>query len=235
MLATVSTDCRTPLACNLLTAEHLVNDRKTIMTLLQKIVLAATCLTSGLASASLVPTSYDMLNGNTGSYVYQDESYTGAGCVSCDNAALTGGRGDLTDGVVAGANWYDMPGQYVGWTLDPTIVFHWTGVANIDSITFYLDDADGYGGVSAPASITVNGSTYAVTNPAGSAPFSFTLNNLGFTGSDLSITLNRSDAWVFLSEVAFDGQINQVPEPASGLLLALGLGLMAARSRSKRA
>ncbi len=27
-------------------------------------------------------------------------AYAGSGCVTCDNAALTGGRGDLTDGML---------------------------------------------------------------------------------------------------------------------------------------
>ncbi|WP_156797016.1 hypothetical protein [Nitrosomonas sp. Is79A3] len=58
------------------------------------------------AYAGLMPDSYSMLNGNTGSYNYWDETYTGSGCVTCDNAALTGGRGDLTDGIVATDNWF---------------------------------------------------------------------------------------------------------------------------------
>lgn len=51
------------------------------------------------AYAGLTPDSYSMLNGNTDSSNYWDETYTGSGCVTCDNAALTGGRGDLTDGM----------------------------------------------------------------------------------------------------------------------------------------
>jgi len=53
------------------------------------------------AYAGVAPDSYDMLNGNTGSYNYWDETYNGSGCVTCDNAALSGGRGDLTDGIIA--------------------------------------------------------------------------------------------------------------------------------------
>ncbi|MBL8499530.1 MAG: hypothetical protein JNL77_02930, partial [Nitrosomonas sp.] len=77
------------------------------------------------AYAALTPDSYNMLNGNTGSYNYWDETYSGAGCVTCDNAVLSGGRGDLTDGIIAADNWFvtEAPagnGPYVGWTLDPT-------------------------------------------------------------------------------------------------------------------
>ena len=50
-----------------------------------------------VAAAPVTPDSYNLLNGNTGSFQYWDQIYTGAGCVTCDNAALSGGRGDLTD------------------------------------------------------------------------------------------------------------------------------------------
>ena len=72
-------------------------------------ILATACaamLVGGTAGAAAVtPDSYDMLNGNTGSFQYWDQIYNGAGCVTCDNAALSGGRGDLTDGVIAANNW----------------------------------------------------------------------------------------------------------------------------------
>lgn len=48
------------------------------------------------AYAGLTPDSYSMLNGNAGSSNYWDETYTGSGCVTCDNAALTG---NLTGGM----------------------------------------------------------------------------------------------------------------------------------------
>ena len=53
---------------------------------------ALALLATGSASASVTPDSYDMLNGNTGSYTYWDETYSGSGCVTCDNATLTGAR-----------------------------------------------------------------------------------------------------------------------------------------------
>jgi predicted methyltransferase len=40
-----------------------------------------------------------MVDGNTGSWEYWDQSQTGFGSVTCDGAALSGGLGDLTDGV----------------------------------------------------------------------------------------------------------------------------------------
>lgn len=190
------------------------------------------------AFAGVAPDSYNMLNGNTGSYNYWDETYTGAGCVTCDNAALTGGRGDLTDGIIATDNWFvtEAPvgnGPYVGWTLDPVITFHWNTPVNITSVTFHFDDSNGAGGVSAPASVTVDGTNFPIVDPLGSAPFAFVANGLSFTGNDLVVSITRSNAWVFLSEVEFNAA--PIPEPETYAMLLAGLGLLGFVARSRKA
>jgi hypothetical protein len=203
--------------------------------------VVAGCLVVGAAfGAGISPDSYNMLNGNTGSYNYWDQIYSGIGCVTCDNAPLTGGKGDLTDGVIAVNNWFidEAPpgnGPYVGWLIDPTITFHWNTAVNISSVTFYLDDSNGNGGVSAPGSITVDGNNYIVPEPAGSAPFAFTASGLSFTGTDLVVTLHRKAGWVFLSEFESNASDpNAVPEPASSALLVAGLGLLGFAARRKK-
>ena len=204
----------------------------------QLVAALAVGLAFGAASAATTPDSYNMLNGNTGSYEYWDETYSGAGCVICSNSVLTGGKGDLTDGVIATTNWFvaEAPagnGPYVGWTLDPTITFHWNSATAISSVTFYFDDANGSGGVSAPAGVVVDGTGFAIADPSGSAPFSFTASGLSFNGNDLVVTLNRGNAWVFLSEVEFNNTA-AIPEPGTYALMLAGLGAMMAVARRRR-
>lgn len=199
---------------------------------------AALCLAAGMSAASTVnPVSYDMPNGSFGSFNYFDSSYSGSGNKNVPGAALSGGLGDLTDGVIATQNWNAQPGLYVGWQSDPIITFHFDQVYAFDAITFHFDDSNGMGSVFQPTSVSVNGVGYVVPDNPGAAPFAFTADLAGLQADSLTVQIFRSptSSWVFLSEVAFDGAlptgapVSAVPLPAGGLLLigALGaLGLM---------
>jgi len=211
--------------------------------LLSTLLAAVLVSFGGHAVASpLVVSSYDMVNGYTGSYQYWDDSYSGSGSKTTDGAALSGGKGDLTDGVVAASNWFVTeapagPGPYVGWVnINPVIHFHFGGPVAINTISFSFDDANGYGGVSTPLSVVIGGTTYGIADPAGSAPFQFDVSGLSLNVSDLDITINRGNAWVFVSEIAFDGVTGDgsVPEPGSLALLGLGLAGLALLKRKQR-
>lgn len=215
--------------------------------MLRKRVLAACCaLACGVAAqAQVLPTSYDMENGNgvasSGNFNYWDLSYSGSGTTNVDRSLLTGGLGDLTDGVIATDNWFNVEnvagsGPYVGWRTDidgdPTVTFRFLGGAIINSVTVYADDADGQGGVNLPDAVVINGISYDVDETAaGTNPKILTFSNLNFVGDALDIEFVSSNAWVFVSEVQFDGR--PVPEPAS--MAALGLGVLALVHRKRSA
>jgi hypothetical protein len=131
---------------------------------------------SNMAGAAPVTIlSYDMINGNNGKYDYFDEAYTGGGGL-VENGPLTGGLGKLTDGLI-GTTRFDADeflepvseGHYVGWSNQevdtPTITFNLAPGSVTNSVTIWVDDADGIGGVNAPDSITINGTEYAFIDP----------------------------------------------------------------------
>jgi hypothetical protein len=178
-----------------------------------------------------------MQNGETGSITYWDDSYSGTGSVTTSLAPLSGGTGDLTDGVIATENWNVTPGPYVGWrSIDPVITFAFVRAYSFTAATFHFDDSNGGGGVNPPRSIAVNGISAAITDLPGGAPYSETLDLTGLSPTDTleAQFFRTSGFWIMLSEVTFEvSDPAPVPVPAAGVLLlgALG-GLAALRRRS---
>lgn len=203
----------------------------------------ALCLTGGAAIAAPVhPVSYTIPNGSTGSFTYWDDTYDAPGAPKTTTGApLSGGLGDLTDGIIAAGNWNSTGSQvgatpYVGWlNVNPVLTFFFDRVYDFDSVTFHFDDSNGAGGVSPPSSVRVNNSgfTQGVTDPASGAPFAFTMSLASVAPTDvLQFEVNRRTGWVFLSEVTFDAPA-PVPLPASGLLLVGAMGGLALWRRKR--
>ena len=204
------------------------------------------------------PTSYDMPNGDGqshgGIYNYWDKFYTGTGATSgsgdktTDREFLSGGLGDLTDGIITSDNWFDIEkvdgtGPYVGWHgLEPTITFNFTNPTSIESVMIHVDDSDGTGGVRVPGQVDISdGSTtrsFSISDPIGSDPLWFTFSNLGLYGSSLDLKLYPyySSSWVFIDEVKFDDSSSSpIPEPNTMLLFGSGLiGVAGFRRRFKK-
>lgn len=204
------------------------------------------------ASTQIFATSYDMPNGggqaSGGSYNYWDKAYSGSGSTTTDGAALTGGLGDLTDGVVAANPWYLTEngagtGPYVGW-LDasstspqhnPTITFHFGGSPVLDAINIHLDNSQ-IGGVFAPASILVDGVSQSFTAPTIGTIGWVTLSGLNLTGGSHTVQFDQvPQSWTFVSEITFDGKGGGVPEPATWSMMIAGFGLTGTALRRRRA
>jgi len=94
------------------------------------------------------PVSYSMLNGDTGTYAYHDDSYSGLGDRSLDRAALSGGTGQLTDGVVGvDACLADLgrgpAHEWVAWKdADPVITLDMGAVRRIGGLRVHANNGD---------------------------------------------------------------------------------------------
>ncbi len=210
------------------------------------LTVAALAALPAAAQTVVAPTAYHMPNGygqaHGGSFNYWDKGYTGSGNTTLDFAPLSGGLGDLTDGVVATQRWdlvenVDGTGPYVGWSgIDPVITFHFAQAHTFSQVVVWHDDAEGHGNVATPAAFTVTvgalSQRFEITDPAGDTPFaSILVLGPGFTGGSLQLEVHRFDTATMLSEV----QISAVPEPDSAALLAAGAGLLLALRRRSRA
>ena len=208
------------------------------------VVIALAAIPAVAQAAQLVVTSYDMPNGDGqahgGSYNYWDKNYTGAGAKTTDGAPLTGGVGDLTDGVVAGDFWFNVEntagdGPYVGWyaasTLNPTVTFNLAGTPTVNEIRVHLDNSRA-GGVYSPAAILIDGVNTAFAGPANGSIGWVTFSGLNLSGSSHTIQFQQDlRGWVFVSEVQFLG--GGVPEPAAWAMMLAGFGMAGAAMRRR--
>jgi hypothetical protein len=207
---------------------------------MMRVTFAAICAASFsmplLAQGSLAVESYTMRNGSTGSWAYWDRPYNAGANQAVSNSLLTGGRGKLTDGVVATQNWNLVSnaqgtGEYVGWggagttginpPDAPVITTFFNGAFSFTRLRLWVDHSNGFGGVNPPTAVvvggianadwtsTTGGTTFSITRPTAASPFLIDLDisSLGLQGNSLTFRVVRAtNSWVMMSEMAVDGR-----------------------------
>jgi PEP-CTERM motif len=100
----------------------------------------------------------------------------------------------------------------------------------VNEVKLFVDNSH-VGGVAAPVSVVIDGTTYF--NPLSatpSAPEIIDITGLHLTGDSVTVTLNNPNSWVFMSEAQF---ITGAPEPSTWALMLLGFaGLGFAKRQS---
>jgi hypothetical protein len=195
-------------------------------------------------AAPIQVTSYAMNNGNTGAYNYRDFTYLPCPGNACDTtgAALSGGTGKLTDGIIPFADWYQQGEltQWVGWdggqgSLNPTVTFNFNGTQVVNQVTIWISNSL-TGGVAQPGSIGIGGTTFIIPpDNVDSTPHALTFTGLNEIGSSLSLQFFQPGgvySWAMIGEVSFDGV--PIPEPATLAVFgtfAAAFGLLRQRRR----
>lgn len=195
------------------------------------------------AQATIVVASYDMPDGADLHGAYFDNGYNGAHSAA---RYLSGGKGDLTDGVLSASvsAGYGAWAPYVMWDgLSPVIRFDLGSTYTLSSVTAYFkyyaqaavfmpgsvglrysDDGVNFGAE------RLRGLSMAERNVPGgdNSDGIFDLLTTPGSGRYVEMTLHNGpeNRWLALSEVVFDGTpgaATSVPEPGSAALAALAL------------
>lgn len=197
------------------------------------------------ASMTLSPVSYDMINGRSGFNSYRDETYGGPGAMgnpAADSSFLSGGLGQLTDGVVGTNSIFDNASfDWVGWLeVSPVISFDFGQQVTLESLGLHAASVSSiFGDVDLPSSIIWEFSNDGVTfgNSATRTTTAAEANNPDSQWLDLSVDrtaryaratlIDGQQPWIFVSEFRFRG----VPTPGATALAGVACLIVLRRKR----
>ena len=109
-------------------------------------------LASNLFAAQLIPVSYSMNNGDSHSFkTFHDDTYNGSGNPNLDTSFLSGGLGQLTDGLFGNDNFLDT-----GCGGGAIVSYCWVGWINTNPVTITFD----FGAIEDITQIDVHGSDW---------------------------------------------------------------------------
>jgi len=190
------------------------------------------------ADVQVFATSYDMRNGvspNCGCRHYWDRKYAPSppGSTTTDGYFLTGGLGDLTDGIVTEDHWniaeeldeniYDLEdtdgiGPYVGWRAlgllnaennipEPEVLFHFAGPISFSRVRVHYEDhpSDVFPPVEIYVKVGSNESLPHVPLRDGQGPkwADIDVSSDNMAGNSLLVRFVTDRAWTLIDEVEF--------------------------------
>ena len=186
------------------------------------------------STVDVLPRSYAMVNGGSGSLSYHDARYDGAGELGTDYAPLDGGLGTLTDGQTGRADFSLDNTDWVGWLgVSPAITFDFgqaRPTSDLRTFSTFVNNS-GRGGVNVYAAVDVE---FSLDGQSwfGQAKFKPDLGALsaGWINNTLDTSASagrdyryirttftaQPAAWIFLAEVRFGAAPGDlVAEPAA--------------------
>jgi hypothetical protein len=190
--------------------------------LLVSLLAPAALLGAGL----LYPVSYSAPNGTLGpaGLLYRDDLYSGAGDRYADGATLSGGLGQLTDGMTGCGNDPRQdcgkgPGRdWVGWREDPTLVFDFGRRCNFTMIRIFTANFPPAGAAlwtTATVSFSDDGLEWHggvldTATAAGQANHTARFIDIPVNGSGRLVRIHLvrapSSMWLLVSEFHFEGE-----------------------------
>jgi hypothetical protein len=109
-------------------------------------------LASNLFASQLMPISYSMNNGDSHSFkTFHDDTYNGSGSPATDTSFLSGGLGQLTDGLFGNDNFLDT-----GCGGGSLVSYCWVGWVNTNPVTITFN----FGAVQVLSQVNVHGSDW---------------------------------------------------------------------------